>query len=187
MTLDIRPICLVGQALIDVTLPQYGRPYKMRLGGILHAARALWAMGVPYALAHASPGYLVGQVEAYAMAHGAVAVAHCASVTGSPNVVLIGEVKEVGNQGYEYLMRDEHVSHVDCLALRSLLTKTSPSDVLIVSGGIDLNTVLTACHGLSTRLHIDLTSATDDWQVIGAADRTFDSLALSTSSTITSA
>ena len=95
MTQDARPICLVGQALIDVTLPQYGRPYKMRLGGILHAARALWAVGIPYALAYASPDYLTAQVEEYAKAHGAVAAGQFASISGSPNVVIIGEVKEV--------------------------------------------------------------------------------------------
>ena len=44
-------ICLIGDILVDVTLKTEFNPLKMRLGGIVHAARALWAMGVEYDVA----------------------------------------------------------------------------------------------------------------------------------------
>lgn len=51
-------ICLIGDILVDVTLKTEFNPLKMRLGGIVHAARALWAMGVEYDVAFFSPSYL---------------------------------------------------------------------------------------------------------------------------------
>lgn len=183
MNKEPRPVCLIGQAFVDVTLPQAGDPYKMRLGGILHAARALWGIGVPYVLAYAAPMYLTQQVEAYALAHGAVAAACVGEVDGSPNVMIIGEVKEAGNQGYEYLLRDEHRCRFDLVGWQRLLRDHTPSDVLVISGGFDLVAVLSAS-GPDTRVYVDLTGACGDWDALLTLRQPLAGLTLSTSSAL---
>jgi hypothetical protein len=50
-------LLLIGQVFVDVTLGSAGEQIKLRLGGIFHAARAVWAMGVPYVLAYVAPDY----------------------------------------------------------------------------------------------------------------------------------
>src|SRR5712671_3006240 len=94
-------ICVIGQILVDVTLPNGDQPIKMRLGGVMHAARTLWALGCPYVLAYIAPDYLDDQISKFAAHHGAVRALKIGSVVGSPNVILIAEPKEAGPQGYE--------------------------------------------------------------------------------------
>lgn len=181
MSDTVPPICLVGQAFVDVTLPQAGEPYKMRLGGILHAARGLWGIGVPYVLSYVAPSYLATQVERYAAAHGAVAAGCIGEVDGSPNVMLIGEVKEAGNQQYEYLLRDEHRCRFDPTAWERVLREHAPPDVLVISGGFDLAAIVSACPP-GTRTYVDLTGAAADWEALGSLPRPLTGLTLSTSS-----
>jgi hypothetical protein len=51
--------CLIGQVLVDVTLSSEQGESKLRLGGLMHAARAMWALGVNYSLGYSAPSYLV--------------------------------------------------------------------------------------------------------------------------------
>ena len=100
-------ICLVGDILTDVTLPSPSqKEYKMRLGGVVHAARGLWAMGVDYAVAYFAPAYIDGQIESYLHEIGCREIHKIGNVTGCPYTMLIREAKEIGNQGYEFLYRD---------------------------------------------------------------------------------
>lgn len=181
MTTENRSICLVGQAIVDVTLPHSDEPYKMRLGGILHAARALWALETPYTLAYLAPSYLHAEVQQFAAAHGATASRPIGVVEGSPNVLLIGEAKEAGDQGYEYLLRDQHRSQLYPMELEVLLQQSSATDILVISGGFDLAGVLTACSS-DTRCYVDLTGASDDWRTLRSVERPLEGLTLSTSS-----
>ena len=95
-------VCLIGQFIVDVTLPSHGNPYKLRAGGIMHAARALWAIDVPYSLCYCAPDYLTSQIVDNAEQYCAAKVQRFGVVTGCPNVMLIGEPKEAGEQGYEF-------------------------------------------------------------------------------------
>src|SRR5439155_27258912 len=84
---------------------------KMRLGGAVHGARGLWASGVAYALPAICPKYLVDEAKAYVLAHGCNEFIWLGEVTGAPNVIVIGDAREVSWQGYDDLLRDKrHVS-----------------------------------------------------------------------------
>jgi len=83
-----------------------GQGLKMRLGGIVHAARGLWASDIPYSVAAICPDYLVSEAERYLNSHGCSEFIHIGTVSGAPNVFLIHDVQEVGHQGYEDLLRD---------------------------------------------------------------------------------
>ena len=99
-------ILLVGEICIDFTLATASSSAKMRLGGLVHAARGLWASNLTYSVAAICPEYLVSEAESYLRAHGCVDFILMGTVIGAPNVFLIGDVREVGHQGYENILRD---------------------------------------------------------------------------------
>jgi len=100
-------ICLIGDIVVDVTLRSEESDLKLRLGGIVHAARGLWAQSIPYDVGYFAPSYLDAQIIDYLIHHGCVNILKLGEVIGAPNVFLIQEAKEIGWQGYEFLLRDE--------------------------------------------------------------------------------
>lgn len=90
-------ICLIGDILVDVTLKTEFNPLKMRLGGIVHAARALWAMGVEYDVAFFSPSYLDVHIRKYLQKVGCYQIFKLGDVKNLPYTILIGEAKEIGD------------------------------------------------------------------------------------------
>ncbi|MBI5268488.1 MAG: nucleoside 2-deoxyribosyltransferase [Burkholderiales bacterium] len=114
---DSSALLVVGEVFVDLVIPGPHIESKMRLGGIMHAARGLWARGVDYALAAICPRYLLEDARAYAAAHGCKEFVWLGEVNGAPNVVVIGDAREVSWQGYEDLLRDRrHVTLRDEVA-----------------------------------------------------------------------
>ncbi len=103
----------------------------MRLGGIVHAARALWALEARYQVGFIAPAYLEANTLDYLASIGASCVVPVGTVDGSPNVMLIGHAEEAGPQGYELLLRDKHQVTLDNDALARLISTVSPSDFLV--------------------------------------------------------
>src|SRR5256885_15998390 len=170
-------LCLIGEVVVDVTLPSLGAGYKLRLGGIVHAARCAWALGVEYDLLFAGPVYLEEEVVSYAIAHGARNVSRFGTVSGSPNVMLIGEPTEAGDQGYENLLRETYRCAIDPEVL-SATANLAYTDILVIAGGYDLNATISLLKS-SGHLHVDVGSALD---VIPEASGRFRTLFVSTSS-----
>lgn len=107
------PILLIGEICVDFTLAKEGQPPKVRLGGIAHAARGLWAAGIAYAVAVICPRYLSEQAKNYLNHHGCIEYIQLGEVSGAPNLILIGDVREIGHQGYEDVLRDERSVSID--------------------------------------------------------------------------
>ncbi len=172
-------ICLVGDILTDVTLATATTSYKMRLGGIVHAARGMWAMGVEYSVAYFAPSYLDGQIRDYLSHFGCKELYKLGNVTGSPYTMLISEAKEIGNQGYEFLYRD-------CVSIEydeTELGKVGSFDELMMfSGNYDMNLVLSYTKA-SQLIHSDVANNVKqvDQLPIG---RKLNSLFISTSSNL---
>ncbi|KAA0012254.1 sugar kinase [Billgrantia pellis] len=95
--------------VVDYTLAQHGAMCKLRLGGVGHAARGLWAAELDYSVAAFCPQYLVDEAKRYLAEFGCKEFIWLGDVVGAPNVILIGDVAEVSQQGYEDLMRDTKV------------------------------------------------------------------------------
>lgn len=129
-------LCLLGEIIVDVTLRDDDNKMKMRLGGIIHSARALWAMDSNYHLAYVSPDYLDSRIQQFIPTLGNPSLMKIATTTNSPNLILINEVKEVGDQGYELILRDE-VSY----AYNNDI-KLSYNNILITWGQFSLQTIL---------------------------------------------
>ncbi len=185
MEVTTRPVCIIGEVLVDVMVPgqaDHEAEVKMRLGGVFHAARALWAIGCPYTLAYLAPSYLDDQIQHYAKHHGATCVSKVGSIVGCPNVMLVREATEAGPQGYEYLLRDEHNADVDIEALTSALQEQNCSDVLVFPGGFDLRAALGAVASTSARVYLDANFSDPAFDQLSPLGRPLDVFILSTSS-----
>jgi nucleoside 2-deoxyribosyltransferase len=107
MFTQICNICLVGDILVDVTLKNNSEDLKMRLGGIVHSARALWAISSNYSIGYISPDYLDTRISDYLNHLNNPPLFKIAKTLNAPNIILIEEAREVGNQGYELILREE--------------------------------------------------------------------------------
>lgn len=170
-------ICLVGDILTDVTLATSTTPYKMRLGGIAHAARGLWAMGVEYSVAYFAPSYMEGQIVDYLSHFGCKAFHKIGNVTGCPYTMLISEAKEIGNQGYEFLYRD-------CISIdyneKELIKLREYEELFMISGNYDLNKMLEYTN-LEQKIHTDVANNVKIVEQL-SSERKMNTLFVSTSS-----
>lgn len=145
-------ICLVGDVLIDVTLRTTSSDTKLRFGGIIHCARALWALNIPYDVGYFAPDYLDDQIVDYLRHHNCTNIIKLGTTIGTPNVILIEEAKEIGDQGYELLLRDTSRIIYDTDKILQIASNNY-SDYLIIAGNYDLGLVV---NKLPARKHIDV-------------------------------
>lgn len=171
-------ICLIGDILLDVTLQSNDDPLKMRLGGIVHCARVLWAMNVDYSIAYFSPKCLVKQIENYLFEFGNPELIYLGEVMTSPYVMLINEAKEIGNQGYEFLLRKEIEIVYDDSQFNTLIKF---DEVIIISGNFEIGKVLCSLKK-STRINIDFANNMHDFLAFEKAGLHFEKIFISTSS-----
>lgn len=132
MTID--PILLIGEIYVDFTLAKQNSAVKLRLGGVVHAARGLWAINMPYAVAAVCPAYLETEAKKYLEQHGCERFSLIAIVDGAPNVITIGDVKEVGPQGYIDLLRNTK----KILNVNDPLNLQNYQDIILFPGAYDL-------------------------------------------------
>ena len=100
-------LLLIGEVFVDFTLPNATSESKLRLGGIVHAARGLWAVDQSFAVAAVCPAYLIENAKKYLEHLGCTEFIWLAEVKGSPNLMAIGDPTEIADQGYQDILRDE--------------------------------------------------------------------------------
>lgn len=170
---------LIGEVTVDFTMPTPCADAKVRLGGVVHAARGLWASGRDYVVGAFCPAYLVEQARSYLTLHGCKEFILLGEVTGAPNVIAIRDVREVGHQGYEDILRDQ----------RSVVLRTDHVDlkrfdtVIIFPGSYDLGGVLNQL-GSGARVTIDAAYDVDSADFISSLRGRVDSVVISTSSSL---
>lgn len=171
------PLLLVGEIIVDFTTARPGVECKLRLGGIVHAARGLWASGIDYAVAAVCPRYVFDQAKRYLSAHGCLEFVWLGEVTGSPSVMVIGDPTEVADQGYEDLLRGE--KEVTILDVGNSLA--AYLEVLIFPGSFDLAQVRSAISD-DARFSFDIAYDTADPSVLKFFSGSVNGIAISTSS-----
>jgi hypothetical protein len=168
---------LIGEVAVDFTMPTRSTDAKVRLGGVVHAARGLWACGQNYAVGAFCPAYLIEQAQDYLTKHGCKEFVLLGEVTGAPNVIAIADVKEVGHQGYEDLLRDK----------RKVLPNREHADlgrfhsVVIFPGRYDLGDVVRQLDP-HAQVTIDIAYDVDDAEFLRSLSGRIDSVVISTSS-----
>ena len=100
-------LLLIGEIFVDFTLPTQNEDINLRLGGVVHAALGLWAIDGEYSVAAVCPAYLVDNASEFLKCHGCKEFIWLADVNGSPNVMVIGESKELADQAYQDILRYE--------------------------------------------------------------------------------
>ncbi|MBB5644892.1 nucleoside 2-deoxyribosyltransferase [Pedobacter cryoconitis] len=173
-------VLLIGDIVIDVTLKSQTSNLKLRLGGIVHAARSLWALNIPYSVGYFSPSFLNDQISHFLVGHGCSEVFKLGDVIGAPYVFLIEDVKEIGNQGYEFLLRDEVKINYD-LEMLDKIFENQYDDILLISGNYDQIKII---NGLTGNIHIDVANNIEDLTFFSALNKKLNTIFVSTSSTI---
>lgn len=171
------PLLLVGEIIVDFTTARQGVECKLRLGGIVHAARGLWAGGIDYSVAAICPRYVVNQAKRYLSAHGCLEFVWLGEVTGSPSVMVIGDPTEVSDQGYEDLLRGE--KEVTIFDVGNSLA--AYLEVLVFPGSFDLAQVRRAISD-NARFSFDIAYDTADPSVLKIFTGSVRGIAISTSS-----
>lgn len=173
-----RPL-LVGEVFVDFTITAVGSENKLRLGGVAHAARGMWATKTAFDAAVVLPSYLEGVARTYFSSLGCVNFLILGTVNGCPNITAIFDATEVADQGYESLLREE-----------KSVTLTSPplsflpsTHALIFPGAFDL---AAACELLPADaiLHIDVAYDIERPADIAKLGRRVETVFLSTSSSL---
>lgn len=174
---DTSALLVVGEVFVDVALSGQGAS-KMRLGGIVHAARGLWASGVDYALAAVCPRYLLEELRDYVLAHGCTELVWLGEVLGAPNVVVIGDAREVASQGYEDLLRDKRqaVLHECTAALAKY------ANILVFPGSYSLAAMRAAFGATVPTFDIDAAYDVNEWGELSEFRGQLRTIIISTSS-----
>ncbi len=170
-------VLIVGEIVVDFTLPQPGAECKLRLGGIVHAARGLWASELEYSVAAFCPQYLADDAQRYLAAHGCNEFIWLGDIVGSPNVIIIGDPTEVSHQGYEDLLRDNK---------EVKLREPSPNlegyrKVIVFPGKYNIN-VLSERFSPDAKLTFDVAYDVDDIASLEAFQGRTQAVIISTSS-----
>lgn len=168
---------LVGEVFVDFTVTRPGSENKLRLGGVTHAARGFWALGVQFRAAVILPEYLVGLTKAYFQELGCVDFQVLGVVSGAPNVTVILDATEVADQGYETLLRDEKVVELSSTAL----DMPDVNDVLIFPGTFDLGEVCSLLPKAAF-LHLDVAYDVKNPAVLAELPQRVATILISTSS-----
>lgn len=171
------PFLLVGEVIVDFALASPGGESRLRLGGIVHAARGLWALGIPFGVAAVCPAYVRETAKAYLRQVGCVSFVDLGEVLGAPNVMVIRDPTEVGDQGYEDLLRSEKTVRLN--DVREDLQEFD--DALLFPATFNLAEV---CSMLppDCRLHIDVAYDVEDTDDLARLRRQVDTVLISTSS-----
>jgi nucleoside 2-deoxyribosyltransferase len=175
----IDAVLIVGELIVDYTLASHGAICKLRLGGITHAARGLWAAGLDYSVAAVCPQYLVDEAKRYLKECGCKEFIWLGDVVGAPNVILIGDATEVSHQGYEDLMRDTKVVN-----FRDPLPRLDAyQKVIVFPGRFDING-LASTFSQEARFSFDIAYDLDDISSLEAYRGRVQALIISTSSSL---
>lgn len=170
-------VCIIGDIVTDVSLPNINDEIKLRLGGLTHCARGLWSLNASYDAMYFAPQYLKDDLEDYFKHHGAIQLIELGDVNGAPYVFLIGDSKETGNQGYEFLLRDNIRINYNNSNLKCL--DNYYEEVLLISGNYDLEKVLKKIRPNIDK-HIDFSNNIS--QISQLKDYFFQTIFISTSS-----
>jgi sugar/nucleoside kinase (ribokinase family) len=173
--------CLLGQVFVDFLLDRKREPV-MRLGGIVHAARALWCMGVPFGIGYVAPEYMKPDVEDFLSQYGASAIQHIGTISRCPNVVIVGEARETGAQRYEYLLRSQSNCDLHSSAVKQLIAGHDFSDFIVFPGGFPLLPVLRELSATEADVYADINFVKDRLPDLPTLGRRLASAILSTSS-----
>lgn len=174
-------ILLIGDIVVDISLKTpNNRNNKLRFGGIIHAARCLWALDIPFTVGYLAPDYLDNQIINYLHSLGCKQAFKLGNITGAPSIFLIGDVKEVGEQGYDFLLRDDLNIEYNEKSLEKIADKNF-KETLVISGNFNLIKILSH---LKENIHLDIANNVSSFSMLDGLRYKLSTIIVSTSSEI---
>lgn len=158
-----RKILIIGEVYVDQHLDIIENGYSTsRLGGIFHAARSCDALNMEYALAYYAPNYLVKDIEKFGIDVLRASNVYClGNVDKAPNVMLIGQSDESGNQLYENILCRQ-ADYISILPLMQVLDDFTPTDIIIFPGRYGNARILSELSDYEGKIYIDMNYDCDD-------------------------
>lgn len=177
-----RKFLVIGQIMVDVLSSARGP--LVRMGGVLHAARGFSSMDQYATIAYIAPDYLESQLKRHIGDMPLIDAVKVGHVEGSPNVVLIGEPTESGDQGYEYILEDDRSLHLDESGLEALLRAGNFTDALVFPDSDSLLPVFRLLKKFTVDVHVDANFQGSIPKMVRALGRPLKTLMVSTSSVL---
>ena len=171
-----RQILIIGEVFVDYSPASSCDDRRIRLGGIVHAARGLWAIGAPFSVAAVCPDYLQDIAMSTLQSLGCKNFIDLGRISGSPNLMAIRDQLETGNQGYEEIFWDKKKVNLNNVKRR--LEKHS--DILIFPGKYCLNEIQKMLPK-KARFSFDIAYDVEDINVLSSF-KTIETIMISTSS-----
>ena len=173
---------IIGEVFIDTHLDiiDVNGPL-VRLGGIFHSARAFSAFDMEYALAFYAPDYLEDDINYYSCVLKAKGCFKLGTIKNAPNVMLVNESKESGNQGYYNVLKDQAL-FINTETIKNILNVVNPTDILIYPGRYDTNKIIKELKDFKGDIHIDFHY--DSGNILQETKLDIKTIILSTSSLI---
>lgn len=175
-----KKILIIGEVFVDTHLDiQNDGKNIVRLGGIFHAIRACSAFGIDHAFAYYAPEYLEKDIDIYAKKLNSTAIFKLGLVDRAPNVFLIGESDECGNQLYENILC-EQAHYKKCIEINDVIKNYQPTDIIIFPGRYGSSNILEELIGFEGKIHVDLNYDSED--ILSINNKNVSTVILSTSS-----
>lgn len=173
-------ILVIGEVFVDTHLdiPTECGPL-VRLGGVFHSARAFAALDITYALAYYAPAYLDDDINEWSLYLNTKGCFKLGNINKAPNIMLVNESKEAGNQGYYNILKDQ-AEYVDLRSIQEIVDVVNPTDILVFPGRYDTSKIMQDLHDFAGKIHIDFHYDID--HILHNIDRRVESVILSTSS-----
>ena len=112
-------VLVIGEVFIDTHLDiSTENGPLVRLGGVFHSARAFASLGLNYALAYYAPAYLDDDINEWSLYLNTKGCYKLGNINKAPNIMLVNESKEAGDQGYYNIIKDQ-AEYVDLESIQA--------------------------------------------------------------------
>lgn len=173
-------VLVIGEVFIDTHLDIIDKNGPLvRLGGIFHSARAFASLNMNYALAYYAPTYLDYDINEWSLYLNTRGCYKLGNIDKAPNVMLVNESKEAGDQGYYNILKDQ-AEYTNLESIREIIDIVNPTDILFFPGRYDTFKIMQEIEDFTGKVHIDFHYDID--RVFDGIDRKIESIILSTSS-----
>jgi len=173
-------VLIIGEVFIDTHLDIIDKNGPLvRLGGIFHSARAFASLKLNYALAYYAPDYLDEDINNWSFYLHTKGCYKLGSINKAPNVMLINESKEAGDQGYYNIIKDQ-AEYINTDTIDNIINIVNPTDILIFPGRYDASSIIKSIHSFPGKIHIDFHY--DSENILNNVSREIETIILSTSS-----
>lgn len=149
---------IIGEVFVDTHLDDFkdNEGYLVRLGGIFHSARAFQFLpDCSFDIAYYASEYLDTHISNISKKIGCTNSFKLGQINGSPNIMLIQESREIGDQKYSCPL-EEHSKIEEFGELHKILEENEYTDILVFPGKYRLSDLIDTMNDFKVKVHLDI-------------------------------